>query len=105
MELTGPLPALPSVPSKGGVYSKNGKCLPVQPATSGCMGYQPPAPLPSWKLLNSAAAAGLVEEGFLGSSGGPCSAFHSGSFLCQQAGDRFAFQVALLPLLSLLARR
>lgn len=102
MELTGPLPALPSVPSRGVYIARTGNaCLFSQPPLAA---WATSTPLPTWKLLNSAAAAGLVEEGFLGSSGGPCSAFHSGSSLCQQAGDRFAFQVALLPLLSFLSR-
>lgn len=71
-----------------GVYSRNGKChawsarcLLLQWAAS------PPQPLLlACKLLSSAAAA--LVKGFPGSSGSPCSAFHSGILLCHQAGDR-----------------
>lgn len=43
MELTGPFPPCP-VSHPGDVYSKNGKCLPVPPVTSGCMAYRSPTP-------------------------------------------------------------
>lgn len=80
------------------VYSKNGKC---HARSARCLLLQwaacpPQHPLLACKLLSSAAAT--LVKGFPESSGGPCSAFHSGIFLCHQAGDSFAIQVVPLPL-------
>lgn len=65
MELTGPF--LPCPVSHRGVYSKNGNCMPVQPAPSGCMATSPPphpAPHPHLEVAELSSSSGPGGGGF-----------------------------------------